>query len=79
MVPAGSESGANWVQETGAFNVIDSSGTSLSYSLGNTVKYSMYWYANSANTVHLNKSDRDGDNSDDVRSTSSMTIMEVLA
>ena len=80
MVAGASESGATWIQENGAFNVMDTSGTGLSYSLGNAIKYTMYNFsASGANSVYLNRSKRDENSADDVRTTSSMTLMEVLA
>jgi len=79
LIAGASESGSNWTQENGAYNIIDKSSTGLSYTLGNTVKYTMYWTANSANTVSINKSMRDQNDWDDVRSTSSITLMEILA
>ena len=79
LVAGASESGSTWVQENGGYNIIDTSSTGLSYTLGNTVKYQMYWSANSANSVVLNRSYRDENGWDDVRSTSSITLMEVLA
>jgi len=79
LVAGASESGSTWVQENGGYNIIDTSSTGLSYTLGNTVKYQMYWSCNSANNVVLNRSFRDENSWDDVRSTSSITLMEVLA
>jgi len=79
LVAGASESGSEWVQENGGYNIIDTSSTGLSYTLGNTVKYQMYWTTNSANSVVLNRSYRDSNGWDDVRSTSSITLMEVLA
>ena len=79
LVAGASESGSEWVQENGGYNIIDTSSTGLSYTLGNTVKYQMYWTCNSANNVVLNRSYRDSNGWDDVRSTSSITLMEVLA
>ena len=79
LVAGASESGSNWVQENGGYNIIDTSSTGLSYTLGNTVKYQMYWSCASASNVMLNRSYRDGNSWDDVRSTSSITLMEVLA
>jgi len=80
MVAGNSESGSNWVQENGAFNVIDSSTTGLSYSAGQAIKYSMYqWNASSNGAVVVNRSQRDSNDNDDIRSTSSITLMEILA
>ena len=79
MVTGASESGANWAQENGSFNVLDTPTNYGSYSLGHTMKYSMYWYANGSSAVTINRSMRDDDNDDDTRATSTITIMEVLA
>jgi len=80
MVAGNSESGSNWVQENGAFNVIDSSTTGLSYSAGQAIKYTMYqWNASSNGAVVVNRSQRDSNDNDDIRSTSSITLMEILA
>ena len=79
LVAGASESGSDWVQENGGYNIIDTSSTGLSYTLGNTVKYQMYWTADGTNAVVLNRSMRDQNTWDDVRSTSSITLMEVLA
>jgi len=77
---AGSSGEHPWKQENGSFNVIDSSSTGLSYSLGNAIKYTMYnWSASGAGAVHLNRSDRDENSNDDIRSTSTITLMEILA
>lgn len=80
MVAGNSESGANWVQENGSFNVIDSSTTGLSYTAGQAIKYSMYqWNASGNGAVVVNRSQRDENGNDDIRSTSSITLMEILA
>ena len=80
MVAGASESGANWVQENGGFNVIDSSTTGLSYTAGQAIKYTMYqWNASSNGAVVVNRSKRDSNDNDDIRSTSSITLMEILA
>ena len=79
MVAGASESGSNWVQENGSFNFIDQSSTGLSYSVGQAIKYSMYQWDASGSAVVVNRSMRDSDGNDDVRSTSSYTLMEILA
>ena len=77
---AGSSGEYTWKQENGSFNVIDSSSTGLSYSLGNAIKYTMYnWSASGAGAVHVNRSNRDENTNDDIRSTSTITLMEILA
>ena len=77
---AGSSGEHTWKQENGSFNLIDSSSTGLSYSLGNAIKYTMYnWSASGAGAVHVNRSHRDENGNDDIRSTSSITLMEILA
>jgi len=80
MVAGNSESGSNWVQENGAFNVIDTTSTGLSYSVGQAIKYSMYqWNASSNGAVVVNRSQRNSNGNDDVVTTSSITLMEILA
>jgi len=80
MVAGNSEFGSDWVQENGAFNVIDSSTTGLSYSAGQAIKYSMYqWNASSNGAVVVNRSQRNSNGNDDVVTTSSITLMEILA
>jgi hypothetical protein len=80
MVAGSSEFGSDWVQENGAFNVIDSSTTGLSYSAGQAIKYSMYqWNASSNGAVVVNRSQRNSNGNDDVVTTSSITLMEILA
>ena len=79
MVAGASESGANWAQENGSFNFIDQSSTGLSYSLGQAIKYSMYQWDASGSAVVVNRSMRDQDGTDDIRSTSTITLMEILA
>ena len=79
MIAGASEHGSNWVQENGSFNLIDSSSTGLSYSVGQAIKYSMYQWDASGSAVVVNRSMRDSDGNDDVRSTSSYTLMEILA
>jgi len=79
VMVAGRSGYYTWVQENGAFTILDTSSTGLSYSVGNTVQYQMYWYASGGNACHINRSDRDQDGTDDVRSTSSITAMEVKA
>lgn len=80
LIAGASESGSDWTQENGSYNIIDKSSTGLSYTLGNTVKYTMYWTsASTGNSVVVNRSRRDDNSGDDVRSTSSITLMEILA
>jgi hypothetical protein len=80
MVAGASESGSDWTQENGSFNVVDSSSTGLSYTLGQSIKYSMYqWNASTTGNVVVNRSKRDENGNDDIRSTSSITLIEILA
>ena len=79
MVTGASEGSVNWSQDNGSFNVLDTPANYGSYSLGHTMKYSMYQYANGNNAVTVNRSMRDDDNDDDTRATCTITIMEVLA
>jgi hypothetical protein len=80
MVAGAAESGSDWVQENGSFNVIDSSSTGLSYTLGQSIKYTMYqWNNTTTGSVVVNRSKRDENSTDEIRSTSSITLMEILA
>ena len=80
LVAGNSESGSDWVQENGSFNVIDSSTTGLSYSAGQAIKYTMYQWNHSSNgATVVNRSQRNSNGQDDVVTTSSITLMEILA
>ena len=79
MVAGASEYGSNWVQENGSFNLIDQSSTGLSYSVGQAIKYTMYQWDASGSATVINRSMRDSNGNDDVRSTSTFTLMEILA
>ena len=37
------------------------------------------WSASGAGAVHVNRSNRDENSNDDIRSTSTITLMEILA
>jgi hypothetical protein len=78
MFSGSSESGSDWTQESSSANYLDTSARGLSYTLGQTVKYKVKAFSSGSVAV-MNKSYRDGNNNDDTRTMSSITVMEILA